>query len=78
MEITLQDRQAIEDILDRRAGIVSMQEQIREDIKAVAERMGVKPAKLNRIIALVEKERDTGSEIGEQRETLDTAEALSR
>ncbi|MBU2774275.1 hypothetical protein HMI48_10415 [Acidithiobacillus ferrooxidans] len=49
MEISKKAREAIEDIINRRAKIASMQEQLKEDVKAVAEHPG----------EVVEEERDT-------------------
>ncbi len=76
MEITKKVRDAIEDIINRREGIASMQEQLKEDIKAVAEQLDIKPAKLNRIIGLVEKERQTGEVVQDERGILDAVESL--
>ncbi len=72
MQIDTKSRKAIEDVINRRTAIHSMQEQIKEDIKAIAEYLDIKPAKLNKIISLVEKERETGDVVEEERDTLDT------
>ncbi|MDD2749254.1 hypothetical protein [Acidithiobacillus thiooxidans] len=37
----------------------------------------IKPAKLNKIISLVEKERESGDVVEEERDTLDTAADLA-
>ncbi|MCL4526609.1 MAG: hypothetical protein M1492_09100 [Gammaproteobacteria bacterium] len=76
MEISKKAREAIEDIINRRAKIASMQEQLKEDVKAVAEHLDIKPGKLNKIIGLVEKERQSGEVVEEERDTLDTVESL--
>ncbi len=76
MEISKKAREAIEDIINRRAKIASMQEQLKEDVKAVAEHLDIKPGKLNKIIGLVEKERQSGEVVEEERNTLDAVESL--
>ena len=76
MEISKKAREAIEDIINRRAKIASMQEQLKEAVKAVAEHLDIKPGKLNKIIGLVEKERQSGEVVEEERDTLDTVESL--
>ena len=76
MEISKKAREAIEDIINRRAKIASMQEQLKEDVKAVAEHLDIKPGKLNKIIGMVEKERQSGEVVEEERDTLDTVESL--
>ena len=76
MEISVKTREAVEDIINRRTKIASLQEQVKEDVKAVAEHLGVKPARLNKIIGLVEKERQTGEVVGDEREMLDMVEEL--
>ena len=60
MQIDTKSKEAIEDIINRRVGIASLQAQIKEDIQALAESLGVKAAYLSRIITLVEKERAKG------------------
>ena len=77
MQIDTKSRKAIEDVINRRAAIASMQEQLKEDVKAIAEYLDIKPAKLNKIISLVEKERESGDVVEEERDTLDTAADLA-
>lgn len=69
-------RSAIEDILNQRARLARMGEEVKEAIKATAERFDMKPAQLNKIIGLVEKERDKGGVIDVERQTLDLASEL--
>jgi hypothetical protein len=38
--------------------------------------LDIKPGKLNKIIGLVEKERQSGEVVEEERDTLDTVESL--
>lgn len=77
MQLEQQDHQIIEDIIHRRAGIASMQEQIKDDVKAIAERAGVKPAKINKVIVLVEKERAKGDVLEGERGIIDAAETIA-
>ena len=67
----------IEDILNRKTKIALQREDIREDIKVVAERMGVTPAAVNRIMTLVDKERSKGDVLHIEREVIDAAEILA-
>lgn len=64
---------AIEDVLRRRESVGSMQEQLKEDVKAIAETMGIKAAQLNKILGLIEKERTTGGAVEAERQILDLA-----
>lgn len=77
MQLDKKAKEAIEDIINRREGIASMQAQIKEDIKAVAEHLGVKPAQMTKIIGLVEKERAKGDVIAGERDIIDAAEEMS-
>lgn len=70
-------RAAIEDVINRRIGINSMQEQLKDDTRAIAEYLGVKPARLNHIIQLVEKERAVGTIVEEERAMLDIVADLA-
>lgn len=77
MQLDQQDHQMIEDIITRRAGVASMQEQIKDDIKSIAERAGVKAAKINKVIVLVEKERAKGDILEGERGIIDAAETIA-
>lgn len=78
MQLDSRVRGIIEDIIDRRVGIASMQTQIKDDIKAIAESLDIKPAQVGKIISLVEKERDKGGVLDAERDVLDAAESLAR
>jgi hypothetical protein len=60
MHLDEKTKSIIEDALNRKAKIALQKEDIREDIKVVAERMGVTPAAVNRIMMLVDRERSKG------------------
>ena len=77
MQMDQKTKDAIEDIINRREGIASMQSQIKEDIKAIAEHLGGKPAHLSKIIALVEKEREKGDVISGERDIIDAAKEMA-
>lgn len=77
MEIDHEHCRAIEEIIACRASIANMQLRIKDDIKDIAERMGIKASKLGRIIAMVEKERETGDAVSEERDTLDAVETIA-
>ena len=73
MEINRDTKQTLEDILRRRASIKEDTQQIREDIKALAKRLDAKPAVINKIITLVEKDREKGDVIDTERDIVDAA-----
>jgi len=74
--IDSQLKAVIEDILNQRAKLAQMNEEIKEAVKAAAERFDMKPAQLNKVIGLVEKERDKGGILDAERETLDMASEI--
>lgn len=76
MQVDAKTKEAIKDIINRRIGIASLQAQIKEDIQAVAESLGVKAAYLTRVIILVEKERAKGDILTGERVILEAAEIM--
>ena len=76
MELDHKAREAIEDIINRQEGINSIQTQLKEDIKAIAEYLAVKPAQVARIISLVERERAKGDVLEAERGVIDAAESM--
>lgn len=70
-------KKAIQDVIERREGANQVLAQIKEDIKAIAERLGVKPAQINKVISLVEKERGKGGVIEVERNIIDAAEDMA-
>lgn len=75
--LTQEVKTYIQDIITRRAAISSMQDQVKDDIAALAEKLNMKPAALSRAIALVEKELSKGGVLDEQHVIIDMAESLS-
>lgn len=76
MELDHKAREAIEDIINRREGINSIQTQLKEDMKAIAEYLAVKPAQVARLISLVERERAKGDVLETERGVIDAAESM--
>lgn len=70
-------KKAIQDVIERREGANQVLAQIKEDIKSIAERLGVKPAQINKVISLVEKERGKGGVIEVERNIIDAAEDMA-
>lgn len=73
MQLSHNDIRAMEDILDRQERIAAQKQQIQEDIKAIAERLDEKPAKIKKVISLMEKERAKGGVIEAESEILNMA-----
>jgi translation elongation factor EF-G len=69
-------RDAIEDVLRQREKVARMQEGIKDAVKSIAERFDRKPAQVNKVIVLVEKEREKGGVLEEQHNLLDDAESV--
>lgn len=72
MEKALRD--GIDGILNQRQKIKSMQDGVKEAVTALAERFDMKPAQLNKVIGLIEKEREKGGVLALEREILEQAE----
>lgn len=53
-----------------------MQAQLKEDLKALADYLAIKPAQVARIISLVERERAKGDVLAAERDLLDAAESM--
>ncbi len=75
MQIDSATRRAMEEIINQRIKVKAMTDSNKEMVKALAERLDVKPAQISKIISLIEKERDKGDVIVEERAILDNAEA---
>lgn len=77
MQLSHNDIRAMEDILDRQERIAAQKQQIQEDVKAIAERLDEKPAKIKKVISLMEKERAKGGVIEAEGEILDMARSAT-
>ncbi len=67
-------RDGIEVVLRERQKIKTLQEGIKDAVQALGEKFDIKPAQLNKIIGLIEKEREKGGVLAAEREMLDVAE----
>lgn len=76
MTISDSQRNAIENILNSKESIKESTQSIKDAVKSLAEEMGVKPAFVNRLVSIVEKERAKGGYIKEEREVFDIASRI--
>lgn len=72
MEKALRD--GIGEVLNQRQKIKTLQEGVKEVVVALAEKFDMKPAQLNKVIGLIEKEREKGGVLVSEREILEQAE----
>ena len=70
------DRSAVAAIIETRVRIKLAQGQAREDVKAVAERLGMKPSELNKIVRLAMQERERGNVLAHEKAMIEVAEQL--
>lgn len=70
------DRRAIIAIIEAKMRLKLAQAQIREDAKAVADRLGMKPAELNRIVRLATQERERGNVLVHEKALIEVAEQV--
>ena len=70
------DRAAVTAIIETKVRIKLAQGQAREDAKAVAERLGMKPAELNKIVRLAMQERERGNVLAHEKALIEVAEQL--
>ena len=70
------DRAAITAIIETKVRIRLAQGQAREDVKAVADRLGMKPAELNKIVRLAMQEREKGNVLMHEKALIEVAEQL--
>ena len=70
------DRAAITAIIETKVRITLAQGQAREDVKAVADKLGMKPAELNKIISLAMREREKGNILIHEKALIEVAEQL--
>ncbi|HEY9446786.1 MAG TPA: hypothetical protein VIQ62_06900 [Burkholderiales bacterium] len=70
------DRQAINGIIQGKDRIKLAQAQLREDVKVVAERLGMKTSELNRIVRLAMQEQERGNALLHEKALIEVAEQL--
>jgi hypothetical protein len=70
------DREAIGAIIESKYRIKLAQDQMREDVKAVAEKLGMKSSELNRIVRLAMRERERGNVLLHEKALIEVAEQI--
>ena len=70
------DRRAIVAIMEAKMRLQLAQAQVREDTKVVADRLGMKPAELNRIVRLAARERERGNVLAHEKALIEVAEQV--
>ena len=70
------DRQAINGIIQGKDRIKLAQAQLRDDVKTVAERLGMKTSELNRIVRLAMQEQERGNALLHEKALIEVAEQL--
>lgn len=70
------DRQAINAIIQNKDRIKLAQAQLRDDVKTVAERLGMKTSELNRIVRLAMQEQERGNALLHEKALIEVAEQL--
>jgi hypothetical protein len=70
------DRKAIAAIITSKDRIKLEQAQLRDDVKTVAERLGMKTSELNRIVRLAMQERERGNVLSLEKALIDVAEQI--
>lgn len=73
---TKDDCKTIQHIMESKDRVKAAQAQVRDDVKAFADRLGTTTKKLNRIITLVAAERNKGNVIAEEQAVLDAAQQV--
>ena len=74
VQVTVEHKKVLKSILDSMEKIKMDQEALKEDKKALADKMGVKPAIINKITSLMKKEQEEGGVLRQERNTLDLIE----
>ena len=70
------DRQAITAIIESKYRIKLAQDQAKEDLKAVAEKLGMRSSELNRIVKLAMQERERGNVLVHEKALIEMAEQV--
>lgn len=76
VQITSEHRKALRAILDNMEKIKMDNEALKEDKKALADQMNVKPAIINKITSIMKKEQEEGGVLRQERNTLDLIEQV--
>ena len=70
------DRRAIIAVIEAKIRLKLAQAQVREDVKALADRLAMKPAELNRIVRLATQERERGNVLVHEKALIEVAEQV--
>lgn len=70
------DRKAIKGVIEAKARLKMAQDQLREDSKAIADRLGMKPAELNKIVRYAARERERGNVLALEKALIEVAEQV--
>jgi len=73
MHLDSGNKKSFEAILNQKEELKEAKESLKESIKKLADELKVKPAVINRILGLVEKERVKGGILADEREMVETA-----
>jgi hypothetical protein len=76
LSITPENIQAVRAIIDNMVRIKMDQEALGEDVKAVAAKMGVKPAAIKEMAQIVMKEQEKGGVLDAKQKSLSFAEKV--
>jgi hypothetical protein len=74
--LTEHDRTAIRAVIQSMERVKLAQGQLREDVKVIADKLGMKPAELNRIIRLAMQERERGNVLSHEKAMIEVAEQV--
>lgn len=74
-EFNESQKRVVESIINTKLQIKLDKEAMADDIKALADQCGLKPAEINKIIGLIEKERAKGGEIHSTEKYVDYAKS---
>jgi len=74
--LSVHDREAIGAIIEGKYRMKLAQDQMREDVKAVAEKLGMKSSELNRIVRLAMRERERGNVLLHEKALIEVAEQI--
>lgn len=74
--LTDEHKKGLRFLIDEKRRMAQQAEQYKEDVKALAEKLGTKSSKVNRLIGLAIQEEEKGGVIREQSSVLEWAEQL--
>lgn len=69
-------KKMIRAIIENKRSLLMDQEAIKDDVKAVAERLGLTTGEINKIVNLIMKEEDKGGVIKAETDTINLAEQV--